>query len=101
MRKTKKKLEIRKPVNRMTSIYLGISIWGIFFGLWQTSSSMGWVNPLLVPGPDDVLEALRELIFERSFAKDILHSIWRVIISFFGFYCGCTTGYHDGILTCC
>ena len=83
MRETKKKLEIRKPVNRMTSIYLGISIWGIFFGLWQTSSSMGWVNPLLVPGPVDVLEALRELIFERSLAKDILHSVWRVIISFF------------------
>ena len=44
---------------------------------------MGWVNPLLVPGPVDVLEALRELIFERSLAKDILHSVWRVIISFF------------------
>ena len=83
MSETKKKLEIRKPVNRMTSISLGIAIWGIFFGLWQASSSMGWVNPLLVPGPVDVLEALRELIFERSLAKDILHSVWRVIISFF------------------
>ena len=59
---------------------------------------MGWVNPLLVPGPVDVLEALRELIFERSFAKDILHSIWRVIISFFGFFVavplGILMGYH-------
>jgi NitT/TauT family transport system permease protein len=76
-------LEIRKPIPRLTSIYLGISIWVIFFGAWQLASSLGWVNALLVPGPLDVIEALRELIFERGFVSDILDSIWRVVVSFF------------------
>ena len=78
----KKLLEIRKPIPRLTSIYLGISIWIIFFGTWQLASSLGWVNALLVPGPLDVIEALRELIFERGFIGDIIDSIWRVVISF-------------------
>ena len=58
-------LEIRKPINRSTSIYLGFSIWVIFFGFWQLSCSMDWVNSLLVPSPLKVLEALKELLFER------------------------------------
>ena len=53
-----------------------------FFGIWQLSSSLQWVNPLLVPGPIDVVESLRELIFERGFVNDIMDSIWRVIVSF-------------------
>lgn len=75
-------LEIRNPVNRSTSICLGVAIWIIFFGIWQLSSSLQWVNPLLVPGPIDVVESLRELIFERGFVNDIMDSIWRVIVSF-------------------
>jgi NitT/TauT family transport system permease protein len=82
MKTRTKLLEIRKPINRLTSIYLAISIWVIFFGTWQLASSLGWVNALLVPGPLDVVEALRELIFERGFVSDILDSIWRVVISF-------------------
>lgn len=78
----KKRLEIRKPIKRLTSIYLGILIWVIFFGTWQLASSLGWVNALLVPGPIDVIEVLRELIFERGFVSDIFDSIWRVVISF-------------------
>ena len=88
-------LEIRKPINRSTSIYLGISIWVIFFGLWQLSCSMGWVNSLLVPSPLKVLEALKELLFERGFFEDIIHSILRVIVSFF---LACTIAIPLGIL---
>ena len=88
-------LEIRKPINRSTSIYLGISIWVIFFGFWQLSCSMGWVNSLLVPSPLKVLEALKELLFERGFLEDIIHSILRVIVSFF---LACTIAIPLGIL---
>ena len=82
MRTQKFYLEIRKPIKRLTSVFLGVSIWIIFFGIWQLASSMGWVNALLVPGPLDVIEALRELVFERGFTGDILDSIWRVVVSF-------------------
>ena len=88
-------LEIRKPINKSTSIYLGISIWVIFFGFWQLSCSMGWVNSLLVPSPLKVLEALKELLFERGFFEDIIHSILRVIVSFF---LACTIAIPLGIL---
>ena len=88
-------LEIRKPINRSTSIYLGFSIWVIFFGFWQLSCSMGWVNSLLVPSPLKVLEALKELLFERGFLEDIIHSILRVIVSFF---LACTIAIPLGIL---
>ena len=88
-------LEIRKPINRSTSIYLGISIWVIFFSFWQLSCTMGWVNSLLVPSPLKVLEALKELLFLRGFLEDIIHSILRVIVSFF---LACTIAIPLGIL---
>ena len=88
-------LEIRKPINRSTSIYLGISIWVVFFGFWQFSCSMGWVNSLLVPSPLKVLEALKELLFERGFLEDIIHSILRVLASFF---LACTIAIPLGVL---
>ena len=56
---------------------------------------MGWVNSLLVPSPLKVLEALKELLFERGFFEDIIHSILRVIVSFF---LACTIAIPLGIL---
>ena len=56
---------------------------------------MGWVNSLLVPSPLKVLESLKELLFERGFFEDIIHSILRVIVSFF---LACTIAIPLGIL---
>lgn len=74
--------QYRKPVSTPTAIALGISAWVIFFGLWELAVPMGWVSELLMPGPQQVLAALYDMIVNRGFLNDVGISIYRVLLSF-------------------
>jgi len=74
--------DYKKPIPAPAVIGLGVSIWVIFFGVWEMSSAMGWVSELLVPGPQKVVAALYNLIAERGFLGDVGISIYRIIASF-------------------
>ena len=53
-----KRVMIRKPVSRSTTLLLGIAIWIIFFTAWELAVIFEGVNPLLVPPPEKVLTTL-------------------------------------------
>ena len=72
----------RRTLPRARVLALGIAVWVLFFGLWQTASSMGWVTDLLVPPPGKVLATLIRLLSDQVFLYDILASILRILISF-------------------
>ena len=74
--------EFKKPISLPVAVALGVSMWVIFFGLWELSVPMGWVTELLVPGPTKVLSALYNLFVERNFLSDVGVSIYRIIVSF-------------------
>ena len=81
--KTKtRKITIRKPISRSTSLLLGISVWVIFFALWHLAVVTGSVNALLVPSPGKVLSTIGRLISEGDFLTDIGISVLRIIVSF-------------------
>lgn len=74
--------EFLTPLSGTWTLVLGTAIWILFFGLWETAVHVGWVNPLLVPSPIQVLATLYELFAERSFLSDVGISIARILGSF-------------------
>lgn len=74
--------QIRRPVGWWQAVLSGAAVWTLFFALWETAATLGWVSELLVPAPHRVLVTLYELLFERGFHSDILISVWRVTVSF-------------------
>ncbi len=74
--------EFLTPLGQPWRLILGVSIWVIFFGIWEIAVLSGWVNPLLVPSPVDVLITLYELFAERGFLSDVGISIARILGSF-------------------
>ncbi|MDH5424562.1 MAG: ABC transporter permease [Gammaproteobacteria bacterium] len=80
----KRWFEFKKPISTPAVFTLGISVWVIFFGLWELSVPMGWVTELLVPGPSKVASALYELFTEKAFLNDVGISVYRIIVSFIG-----------------
>ena len=77
-------LEFKSATPLRTALMLGLSIWVIFFGLWEMAGPLGWVTELLVPGPGKVMAALYDLIVNRGFLVDIGISVYRIVISFIG-----------------
>ncbi len=88
-------LEFKKPIPRRASVMLGISIWIIFFVLWELASILEWVNPLFMPPPQKVLAGLYLLIVEQEFLVDIGISILRILASFLA---ACVVAVPLGIL---
>lgn len=84
IRNSARRVTIRKPVSRSTSILLGIAIWVIFFTAWELAVIYESVNLLLVPPPEKVLGTLYELLIGGRFPGDILVSVFRVLASFAG-----------------
>lgn len=75
-------IQIRVPVSRRQALISGIAVWAGFFGIWILSSELGWVNPILVPPPDEVLATIVRLFTVDGFGSDVLISIMRVLIAF-------------------
>lgn len=74
--------EYHKPIPAVWSLTLGVSVWVIFFGLWELAAARGWVDTLFMPPPHQVIGTLYTMIVERNFLSDIGISIYRILLSF-------------------
>ena len=81
-RRKQRWLEFKAPIPLARTVVLGIAVWAIFFGLWDLAVVRGWAVEALLPAPQTVLAALYRLIVEANFARDILHSVYRIVVSF-------------------
>ena len=75
-------LEFKRPISRRTSLLLGVSIWALFFLLWEAAVTLQWVNRLFMPPPEKVLSGLYALLVHDAFGVDIAISIYRIALSF-------------------
>jgi NitT/TauT family transport system permease protein len=82
-RRPQRWFEFRRPIPATWAWILGAACWVIFFGLWELADATGFATPLLLPTPDTVIAKLIELLGGKDFPVDILHSILRVLGSFF------------------
>ncbi|MEQ9358697.1 ABC transporter permease [Coleofasciculus chthonoplastes] len=55
---------------------------GIPFGLWWLVSHSGWVEPLFLPTPENVWQAIVSLWTSGDLPQDILASVFRVLSGF-------------------
>ena len=74
--------EFQRPIPARASLLLGISIWLIFFLLWEAAVVFQWVNSLFMPPPEKVLLGLWSLLVQDAFLVDIGISIYRIVVSF-------------------
>ena len=65
-----------------------------FFGLWQALSSIGWINPVLLPSPLRLCEAAYQLASEGILWTHTLASLNRVLS---GFLLAAVTGIALGV----
>lgn len=81
-RSNKGLLRVRVPVSRRQSVVSSVGIWLAFFGVWVLATRMGWVNAILVPPPEQVLQTIFTLFAEQGLAGDVLISVVRVLGAF-------------------
>ena len=74
--------EYQKPIPVVWSLVLGLSVWVLFFGMWELAAVRGWIDTLFMPPPHQVLSTLYTMIAERGFLSDIGISIYRILLSF-------------------
>jgi NitT/TauT family transport system permease protein len=75
-------LEFKRPISRSATIALGVSVWVLFFALWEIAVALAWVNALFMPPPHKVITGLYEMFAEGGFVVDIGISIYRIAVSF-------------------
>ena len=76
------KFDFKQPVAPSARLLLGLAAWIAFVLLWHCAATLRDVPSPLFPGPLQVLEALRELFFEKGFSADVLSSLKRIALSF-------------------
>ncbi len=81
-RRTQRWFEFQRPIPGRTRVLLGISIWFIFFLLWEAAVLFQWVNSLFMPPPEKVLLGLWSLLTQDAFIIDIGISVYRISVSF-------------------
>ncbi len=74
--------QLRGSLSPGWKIGLAAGAWVLFFAIWHSLAVSGWANPRLLPSPLAVCRALAELFAEHGFAKDVLKSLNRVLLSF-------------------
>jgi NitT/TauT family transport system permease protein len=74
--------EFNKPISPASAIWLALSAWVAFFGLWEFAVLMEVTNAVLLPGPVTVLTSFVELFTEKNYLADIGMSLYRVLASF-------------------
>jgi NitT/TauT family transport system permease protein len=74
--------EFNKPISPASAIWLALSAWVVFFGLWEFAVLMEVTNAVLLPGPVTVLTSFVELFTEKNYLADIGMSLYRVLASF-------------------
>lgn len=80
--RTRRWFEFKMPIPQRAAVVLGISVWVIFFGLWEAAVFFRWVNPLFMPAPHQALGALLRLFSEQNFIVDVGISVYRIVLSF-------------------
>ena len=65
-----------------SSVGRNISGFVVFFGLWQMLASLGWINPVLLPSPLQLVAAAYELMVDGILWKHTLASLNRVVTGF-------------------
>ncbi len=81
-RRKRQWFEYKKSIPWNWVLVLGIAVWVIFFALWELAVTAGWVTELLVPTPQKVIMALFNQFVHHGFLKDILISVYRILVSF-------------------
>ena len=67
---------------------------GSLLVLWELAFVMGWVNPVLLPGPIEVARAFWNLIASGELGKQLSASLYRIAI---GWILGATAGVALGV----
>ena len=75
-------LEFKTSISRRATIALGVTIWVLFFALWEIAVALGWVNAIFTPPPHTVLAGLYEMFVEDAFVVDVGISVYRIALSF-------------------
>lgn len=55
--------------------FTGIVLPLIILGLWQTSASRGWIDPVFLPAPITVATAFWKMLTKQNLARDFLASV--------------------------
>ncbi|MGI9293381.1 MAG: ABC transporter permease [Pseudomonadales bacterium] len=74
--------EFNRSISTLSSFWLAVSAWAIFFGIWEATVALRLTNAVLLPGPVTVLTSFIELFSEKNYLFDIGMSLYRVIVSF-------------------
>jgi NitT/TauT family transport system permease protein/sulfonate transport system permease protein len=77
-----------------SSVGRNISGFVVFFGLWQMLASLGWINPVLLPSPLQLVAAAYDLMADGILWKHTLASLNRVLT---GFLLAAVTGIAFGV----
>jgi sulfonate transport system permease protein len=56
-------------------LYIGVFLPLIIFSLWQSASSYGWIDPIFLPKPINVVKAFVYMLREQSLLGDIWASV--------------------------
>jgi NitT/TauT family transport system permease protein len=97
-RRDRRWFEYKRSIPWTWTAVLGITVWILFFGLWEIASTRGWVNALFMPPPHQVLRTLYAMLVEQSFLSDVLVSIYRIVVSFL---LACAVAIPIGVLMGC
>ncbi len=77
-----------------SSVGRNVSGFVVFFALWQLLASLGWINPVLLPSPLQLVAAAYELMVDGILWKHTLASLNRVLT---GFLLAAVTGIALGV----
>jgi len=90
--------EYKRAIPWTWTLALGIAVWVLFFGLWEIAATRGWVNPLFMPPPHQVVGRLYTMLVAESFLADVLVSVYRIVASFL---LACLVAIPIGVLMGC
>lgn len=75
-------LEFKRTLPLSGEVALGAAAWLLFLAAWTLVVRLGWANAALVPTPWAVVAALRDLLVDEGFARDVGVSVCRIVVSF-------------------
>ncbi len=84
----------KEPIPRGLAVGLGFGAFAIILAAWSIVAYGGLVEPLFLPPPGKVAEALYDMFVNEDFASDVWASFYRVGL---GFLIACAVGIPLGI----
>jgi ABC-type nitrate/sulfonate/bicarbonate transport system permease component len=78
---------------------LSISLWGLLspalvLCLWETAGALGWVNPILLPRPSQIVQSLFGLVIDGELILPLVHT---VALFFIGYVLASVIGVALGV----